>query len=912
MRFGANLGQPPPAPRRARGAPSRGCSWPRRRKRGHQTASMSGGNAASRTPPRRPRSALRLRSASAGSGQLPVKRRRMSWNRLPRSAAPGSRSSGSSGDQPQHAARIDRIGITPQRLDLGDREFLRPRVERRRRVRARRELFRLAGVEAARPGDDVVAARPHRLRLLAAGEGQQPLQPARGGGRRIAGPRRRGSSTMRSCPIAIMKSCAARPIRRSGGSRSSPPFIMRDMKRSDSARRGQLPSLSPPTTSVSTLCRRASSAPQIATRPSPPAAGLTISVGDQRRRRCQAIRRRPPAKSAVGGNQRTKEAGKLFAGVALVEAVGAAQSHRAPAPPAPRWSAARSRRSGSPGRRGKRRAARCASAKRRQHRARFVEVRLADPAEPVRACDLPWPKPRSVPRTVARASRHRACRCRRAAPPARSFRQRAEPCCARCPAAGTDASASAAIGTGLPGLNTASRSSASNSPGGVRASGVPPESSARMPKRSNSALTRRARSRSLVTSAAVALGSTMAPRSAVAIASASSRSLAASIRVTPASAASNRVLGERRRAIGPIVGRFGRPQRFAQDRAAHGQRRRRARRSRPHRARLEADLAQQLGADRIADGRTPTAAARPPRSTDHDRSSSARSRPGSTTAPLGRRAIADSSSAVAGIEPVEPAAITGPMAGARASRAASRRISALRCAAGLERSRSRKRLRPMRRDDLQEVQRDLPPAREIARTRVRRASSSRRLRSRSRRSARRGRAPARWHRPPKPARSRLPRTARRHAPAAGSSSACTSGASASSRSSGAIGGASSISPASASKAASSSSNSPSGRIDGRIAERPPSRSANTRAQLARGAPRRHEDGGVGQRQRRAIPARTPEPAFPQARRRPVSAGRARPPGSTGRAESALAVTILAAPLRRRPARQAGSRPACRP
>jgi hypothetical protein len=44
-------------------------------------------------------------------------------------------------------------------------------------------------------------------------------------------------------------------------------------------------------------------------------------------------------------------------------------------------------------------------------------------------------------------------------------------------------------------------------------------------------------------------------------------------------------------------------------------------------------------------------------------SSRSRSRPGSTTAPRGRREIVASSRAVAGIEPVEPAAITGPIGG---------------------------------------------------------------------------------------------------------------------------------------------------------------------------------------------------------------------------------------------------------
>lgn len=54
------------------------------------------------------------------------------------------------------------------------------------------------------------------------------------------------------------------------------------------------------------------------------------------------------------------------------------------------------------------------------------------------------------------------------------------------------------------------------------------------------------------------------------------------------------------------------------------------------------------------------------------------SKPGSTTAPRGKPAMAASSSAVAGIEPVEPAAMTGPSGGFRFSRAVSARISALR------------------------------------------------------------------------------------------------------------------------------------------------------------------------------------------------------------------------------------------
>ena len=58
----------------------------------------------------------------------------------------------------------------------------------------------------------------------------------------------------------------------------------------------------------------------------------------------------------------------------------------------------------------------------------------------------------------------------------------------------------------------------------------------------------------------------------------------------------------------------------------------------------------------------------------HAASSRSVSRPGSTTAPFGSRAIASRNFAVAGIEPVDPAATTGPLA-CLASRAASAAIS---------------------------------------------------------------------------------------------------------------------------------------------------------------------------------------------------------------------------------------------
>ena len=125
-------------------------------------------------------------------------------------------------------------------------------------------------------------------------------------------------STTLFAPIAISKSCAARPIRRSGGSRSMPAFMMRDMKRSASALRGQLPSFSPPITSVSTLCSRASSAPQMEMRRSP-CLGLTTIRRDQRVKHCPATRLPANVNAVRRPNDRAQKLSQLFACIAGVE-----------------------------------------------------------------------------------------------------------------------------------------------------------------------------------------------------------------------------------------------------------------------------------------------------------------------------------------------------------------------------------------------------------------------------------------------------------------------------------------------------------------------------------------------------------------------------------------------------------------
>ena len=240
------------------------------------------------------------------------------------------------------------------------------------------------------------------------------------------------------------------------------------MNRSDSALRGQLPSLSPPTTSVSTLCSRASSAPQMATRPSPPAAGLTISGRDQRRHISGHS-------SAANGSPRSRptsaaqEAGKLFAGIACIEPVEAAvlvaakrlQRHD-------RWRA-RSRRSRSSAcsRQGGQR--RDAAPRRRKHRARVVERRsrrcapdqkrrLRSPAETAQPRSKSSASAADIRPAGAAAQRHQFDR----------FGSVPHLAALGMPSRSNGCFSSARIATGSPGRNTASSSSAQKLAGGVR------------------------------------------------------------------------------------------------------------------------------------------------------------------------------------------------------------------------------------------------------------------------------------------------------------------------------------------------------------------------------------------------------------------------------------------------------------
>ena len=213
--------------------------------------------------------------------------------------------------------------------------------------------------------------------------------------------------------------------------------------------------------------------------------------------------------------------------------------------------------------------------------------------------------------------------------------------------------------------------SRANRPAGVSASGSPPESSTATCQRASAASTRRASSRSGVTRAAVLPAASSASRSAIAMASASSSALAASINESPASAASAWAA----KAASPVRARH-------RSVAAAGRKASDANRSRPCGAgmpsvstasrampmRVSSACMANCGwpATGIASWRSAKAW---PAISAQDASSRLVSSPGSTTAPRGSLATAAISAAVAGMEPVEPATITGPRL--CASRAAS-------------------------------------------------------------------------------------------------------------------------------------------------------------------------------------------------------------------------------------------------
>ena len=206
---------------------------------------------------------------------------------------------------------------------------------------------------------------------------------------------------------------------------------------------------------------------------------------------------------------------------------------------------------------------------------------------------------------------------------------------------------------------TISATRRAKTPAGVSISDSPPESSNGNCQRPSAAITRRASARSGVTNAAL-FSCAIASRMAHAIDSASISAFGA---VTMATPSRHRVIrsaiaGSDKRRYQLAVASDGRMASEASSSrpcGAGASSSATAERSMPKRCSKACSAnCGWLGCAASSSARVPIAL--------HASSSSSVSRPGSTTAPFGRRATAARNLAVAGIEPVEPAAITGPLA----------------------------------------------------------------------------------------------------------------------------------------------------------------------------------------------------------------------------------------------------------
>ena len=308
--------------------------------------------------------------------------------------------------------------------------------------------------------------------------------------------------------------------------------ICRDIHGSCSAEAGQLPSFRPPRTTRSACCSRASRRPQIAKPGMPAEQRADDRIGGQRLEQSGKLRGRAKAES------RARHRSAHGRSVPLLRprphAKGALRRFPSPSRQAARKprhalpqdaTAIRNRRARAPGAsRGKPRAGLQTSPNRPSRRREQPE----DQQSPGRGEVLGSP--------VRADARDRGMRPE-ASPPEAS-----------------GCFSAASNGTGASWLAARSRTRRRKTPGGVRFSGRPAESSMSMSQRRSSDATRRASARSGVTRAAVAPGVSSLRRSRSAMVTASCCALTQSYRVNP-SRVSARCAGRRRHASVVTAGR---------------------------------------------------------------------------------------------------------------------------------------------------------------------------------------------------------------------------------------------------------------------------------------------------------------------------------------------------------------------
>ena len=398
--------------------------------------------------------------------------------------------------QLEDVLRVDRVGIAQPVLDLGDASADAAARARRASARARRHgLARSPACRARAPSRDI-ARRASALRPSAlAGDRREPLQEARGHGRRAAELGGAGEDRPRGAPSACAKSCADRPMRRSGRSRPSSCRIGRLSHGSLRVSGGQVPSTSPPSTTRSAVAGALRAGPRCA-RARRPSGRRTRRVGDDGVEQVGIVARRDNATASCALLGDLVEGSRERLAVAPAKATplprrrstaleslrdGAGDASEAAARAWPALRAVRApRASASTSLRGVESAPVSSRARigamQLLASSRNVCERMREPALPGAGAARAAPPARERDRG--------ACAPAAAEPAQRMLEQREQRHRPQPPSA-------------------ASAASRANTPAGVSASGSPPESSTGTFQRASAASTRRASARSGVTRAAV-------------------------------------------------------------------------------------------------------------------------------------------------------------------------------------------------------------------------------------------------------------------------------------------------------------------------------------------------------------------------------------------------------------------------
>ena len=207
--------------------------------------------ATARTAPRRSRAAAARRRRAARRGCSRRNRSSASWMKLPRAAASGGSSIGieraAAAGYAAHRSHRDRASG----VSICVTESLRGRAAtggRGAAARARLPLRTPAGVSSRRcQAMRLVRGVEFAFSMLDGAQHRvEPQQPARRHGRRALDPRRARQPHLAARRAPCAKSCAAMPIRPSGGGRPKAWRIGRDSHGSLSVCGGQTPSLRPP------------------------------------------------------------------------------------------------------------------------------------------------------------------------------------------------------------------------------------------------------------------------------------------------------------------------------------------------------------------------------------------------------------------------------------------------------------------------------------------------------------------------------------------------------------------------------------------------------------------------------------------------------------------------------------------